>query len=108
MVARTKRLVLRFALVMTLAFVTVPSMGDQKVSLFNPFSLESITVVAADSTPSVQLADLLLLAEGTAPSTLGDDGQRPTVSLRGVEIRIPQRANLRSSFSKTPFAASIW
>lgn len=105
---KNKRMRLGLTLIVLVAFAAVPSMADQKVSLFNPFTLQSETVVAADSTPSVALNDLLILAAGSTPSTLADGDPRPTVSLRGVEIRIPQRSNLRSSYSKIPYAASIW
>jgi hypothetical protein len=107
---KAKRMRLGFTLVVVLvAFVAMPCMGDQKVNLFNPFTLQSKSVIAADSTPSVGLGDFLLLAAGNATNgTLGAGDPRPTISLRGVEIRIPQRPSLRSSYSITPFSASIW
>ena len=99
---------LGLALLVLVTLVAAPSMGDQKVSLFNPFTLEIKTVVAADSTPSVVLNDLLLLG-GPVGSTLSDGDPRPTMTLRGIEIRFPQRPNLRSSHSRfPPFAASTW
>ena len=103
-----KRTRLTCALLLAVVVISVPSMGDQKVALFNPFTLQSETVIAADSTPSVQLADLLLLAEGGS-TPLTDEDPRPSITLRGNEIRIPQRPSLRSAFSTfPPFAASIW
>jgi len=104
---RIKRMRLGLALIVLVTFVAVPSMADQKVSLFNPFTLQSKSVVAADSTPSA-LGDLLLLAAADGTSSLGDGDPRPTISLRGQEIRIPSKPNLRSSFSKIPYAASVW
>ena len=105
---KNERLRLGLALIVLLALLAVPSMGDQKVNLFNPFTLQSKSVVAADSTPSVVLNDLMLLA-GNTGATLADGELRPTVSLRGQNIRIPQRPNLRSAFSRfPPFDASIW
>jgi len=101
---------LGLALIVLVAFVAAPSMADQKVNLFNPFTLQSKSVVAADSSPSVGLADLFLLASGsTASGSLANDDPRPTISLRGQEIRIASRPNLRSSFSRFPdFSASSW
>lgn len=106
----SKRMRLGLALVVLIAFVAAPSTADQKVSLFNPFTLQSKTVVAADSSPSIELGDLMLLASGNdANGSLGAQDPRPTLSLRGQEIRIPSRPNLRSSFSRFPqFASSIW
>ena len=103
-----RKVISRLALTLAVMLLAAPSMADQKVTLFNPFTLQSETVIAADSTPSVQLLDLLLLAEGDS-TALTDGDPRPTVSLRGNEIRIPQRPRLRSAFSTfPPFAASIW
>ena len=96
---RSKRLRLGLALIVSVVLAAVPCMGDQKLSLFNPFTLQTETVVAADSTPSVQLSDLLLLADGVAGGALGDEDVRPTLSLRGQNIRIPSRPSLRSAFS---------
>ena len=106
---KTKRMRLGLTLIVLVTLVALPSMGDQKVILFNPFTLQTTSVVAADSSPSVGLDDLLLLADGNnAVSTLAADDPRPTISLRDVEIRIPQRPNLRSSYSKIPFASNLW
>ena len=104
-----KRMRLGLALIVLLAFAAVPSMGDQKVNLFNPFTLQSKSVVAASSSPSVALDDLLLLASGATGSRLTDEDPRPSITLRGQEIRIPTRPDIRSSFSRfPPFDASIW
>jgi len=104
---RIKRIRLGLALIVLVTFVAVPSMADEKVSLFNPFSLQSRTVVVADSAPSVGM--LLLAAESAADGRLSDGDPRPTISLRGQKVRIPSRPNLRSAYSRTPaFDASIW
>jgi|SaaInl7_200m_RNA_FD_contig_21_285138_length_1041_multi_15_in_0_out_0_2 hypothetical protein len=106
---RFKRMRIGLALIVLVTFVAMPSMADEKVSLFNPFSLQSKTVVVSDSTPSTLLSDFLLLAAGdSANGRLGNADPRPTISLRGQEIRIPQRPNLRSSYSRVPYAASVW
>ncbi len=106
---KTKRMGFGLTLLVLAAFVAVPSGADQKVSLFNPFTLQSKSVVAADSAPSGALGDFLLLAaRSAAKGRLGAGDPRPTIRLRGQEIRIPQRPNLRSSYSRIPYAASIW
>ena len=105
---RSKRMRIGLALVVLVTFVSMSSMADEKVSLFNPFSLQSKTVVVSDSTPSTLLSDLLLLADGGSAGRLGAEDARPTINLRGQEIRIPQRPNLRSSYSRVPYAASVW
>jgi len=104
---RNKKLRLGLALIVLTAFVAVPTMADEKVSLFNPFSMQSQTVVVADA-PIVLLNDLLLIT-GSDAGKLSADDPRPTISLRGQEIRIPSRPNLRSSFSRFPaFGANAW
>jgi hypothetical protein len=108
MTERKTRLRLALALIILVASAAAPSLGDQKVSLFNPFTLQSKAVVAASSTPNVALNDLLLLSLGTTTSTLADGNPRPTISLRSVEIRIPQRADLRSAYSRIPYAGTLW
>ena len=106
---RNKRLRLGLALIVLATFVAVPSMADEKVNLFNPFSLQTKSVIVADSTPGMLLNDLILATAGSANGKLDADGPRPTISLRGQEIRIPSRPNLRSSFSRFPaFSASSW
>ena len=107
MCAGTKRLKLGLALVLTVAFFAVPSMGELQVNVFNPFTLQSKSVVAADSASSVVLTDLLLVSGGTTLQ-LKDGDPRPTITLRASEIRIPQRPSLRSAFAIIPYAASVW
>ena len=105
---RSKRKRLVVTLLVFVALIAVPSMGDQKISLFNPFTMQSKTVTAT-SAPSVGLDDLMLLGGPTTVSSkLSDGDPRPTISLRGVKIRIPQRPNLRSAYSRIPYAASVW
>ena len=106
---RTRRKSFGLALMTLVMLFAMPSVAQQKVSLFNPFTLQSKDVIASDSNPFLSPADFLLLAGGTAPTgRLAGEGPRPTISLRGVEVRIPQRPSLRSAFSKTPFAADLW
>jgi hypothetical protein len=106
---KTKRMRLGLSLMVLVAFVAVPSMGDQKVSLFKPFTLQTTSVVAADSSPSVGLSDFLLLVAGNAASgQLSAGDPRPTISLTSAAIRIPQKPNLRSAYSKVPYAVGVW
>ena len=105
---RIKRMRLGLALIVLVTFVAVPSMADQVVSLFNPFTMQSTSVVAADSAPSVSPVDFLA-AVSAAASTLNADDPRPTISLRGQDVLVPSRPNIRSSFSRYPaFSSNIW
>lgn len=100
---------LGLALITLMVFAAAPCAADQKVSLFDPFALTSESVVVADSTPGMQLSEFVLLTGQSSPAgNLANEMPRPTVNLRGVKIRIPQRPALRSSFSRTQFGANMW
>jgi len=69
----------------------------EKVSPFNPFTLQRTNVVTALNRPSVEVQPRVMLSDWFARDTrLTQAPLRPTVALRGYKIRIPVRPALRS------------